>query len=117
VATLNGNGTRATIKVSDPINRRGSTGDTYLVVTVDIAVQSGSLVYSPLLFDLKDPSGALHGAAFDDAFDDELGTGDVQAGHKVHGTIPFKVPSDSLHGSEVELIGSTFETLGSWKLP
>jgi hypothetical protein len=60
--------------------------------------------------------GALHPAAFVDAFD-ELGTGDVQAGHKVHGTIPFKVTSDFLHGSEVELIGSTFETLGSWKLP
>jgi hypothetical protein len=116
-ATLNGNGTRATIKVSDPINRRGSTGDTYLVVTVDIAVQSGSLVYSPLLFDLKDPSGALHGAAFDGAFNDELGTGDVQAGHNVHGTIPFKVPPDFLHGSEIELIGYKFETLGSWKLP
>lgn len=117
VVTLNGNGTRATIKVSGPINRRGRTGDTYLVVTVDIAVQSGSLVYSPLLFDLKDPSGALHGAAFDDAFDDELGTGDVHAGHKVHGTIPFKVSSDFLHGSEVELFGDTFGTLGSWKLP
>jgi hypothetical protein len=117
VATLNGNGTRATIKVLDPINRLGRTGNTYLVVTVDIAVQSGSLVYSPLLFDLKDPSGALHGAAFDNAFDDELGTGDVHAGHKVHGTIPFKVSSDFLHGSEVELFGDTFGTLGSWKLP
>ena len=88
----------------------------YLVVTVDIAVQSGSLVYSPLLFSLKDPLGALHGAAFDDGLHDELGTGEVAAGHKAHGTIPFLVSSDFLHGSEVELLGPKLETAGSWKL-
>jgi hypothetical protein len=113
-----GDGAAGTITVSAPANRKGALdGKNYVVVTVDIACTSGSIAYNPLYFKLKDAGGVEYNTGFFGGLGDELKSGDLPAGQKVHGTVGFEAPAAALHGSLVELSNAGLQTIGYWKLP
>lgn len=113
-----GDGNVATVKLSKPTNRRGSLdGHNYLVVTVDISASAGSFTYNPLYFSLKDSANVEHEIGLFSGADDDLSSGDLPAGQKVHGTLAFEVPASTLHGSQIQLTDPIFQTVAYWKLP
>ncbi|HEY7223708.1 MAG TPA: DUF4352 domain-containing protein [Micromonosporaceae bacterium] len=123
--TLDNNGNRAQVTVSDP-QRRGvvpgpnltATNGVYFVISVNVVCTGGTYHMKPVNFSLIAGNGTTYQASGID-FDPPLKTLDLTSGQSKSGKVGFDVPGSAIDGGKIQVNGVGLDSAragGFWRL-